>query len=87
MMKRTALYDRHKALGAKFADFHGWELPLEFSGTVKEHEAVRRTAGLFDVSHMGVIEVGGQDSIPFLGKMLPFRPETLPVDRARYSFL
>ncbi|MGA2193019.1 MAG: glycine cleavage system aminomethyltransferase GcvT, partial [Nitrospirota bacterium] len=40
-----------------------------------------------DVSHMGVIEVGGQDSIPFLGKMLPFRPETLPVDRARYSFL
>jgi len=86
-MKHTALYEKHKSLGAKFFEFGGWEMPLEYSGVVKEHEAVRTHAGLFDVGHMGAIEVGGPDSIPFLRKVLTFRPETLPVDRARYAFL
>lgn len=86
-MKRTELYERHKALGAKFIDFHGWEMPLEYSGVIKEHEAVRRAAGLFDVSHMGAVEVGGVDSIGFLKRMVTFRPETLSVDNARYAFI
>src|SRR3990172_2583451 len=86
-MKKTELYDHHRSLGAKFFEFHGWETPLEYSGVIKEHEAVRTAAGLFDVSHMGAIEVGGADSIAFLGRMLPTRPETLPVDSCRYTFL
>jgi aminomethyltransferase len=86
-MKRSELYEKHKALGAKFIDFHGWETPLEYSGVIKEHEAVRSAAGLFDVSHMGTLEVGGADSIKFLRRTVTFRPETLPVDNARYAFL
>src|SRR3989337_713047 len=86
-MRHTALFERHKAQGAKFIEFHGWEMPLEYSGVVKEHEAVRRAAGLFDISHMGVIEVGGRDSLAFIRRALTIRPETLPVDRAVYAFL
>ncbi|MBI5191568.1 MAG: glycine cleavage system aminomethyltransferase GcvT [Nitrospirae bacterium] len=86
-MKHTALYQKHKSLGAKFTGFHGWEMPLEYSGVVHEHEAVRKAAGLFDIGHMGLIEVGGSDSAAFLRRMLTFRAETLPVDRARYGFL
>jgi aminomethyltransferase len=86
-MKHTALYDRHKSLGAKLMEFHGWEMPLEYSGVVKEHEAVRKSAGIFDIGHMGAIEIGGADSLAFMRKVLTFRPETLPVDSARYAFL
>ena len=62
-------------------------MSLEYSGVIKEHEAVRNAAGLFDVSHMGAIEVGGDDAIPFLRKVLTVRPETTEVDRAKYAFL
>ena len=86
-MKRTALFDKHTALGAKMVEFHGWEMPLEYSGIIREHEAVRTGAGLFDVSHMGVIEVGGADSARFLGRALTLRPDTIPVNFARYAFL
>jgi aminomethyltransferase len=86
-MKRTELYEKHKALGAKLIDFHGWEMPLEYSGVLHEHEAVRRAAGLFDVSHMGTVEVGGADSIKYLRRMVTLRPEALPVDNARYAFM
>src|SRR5512141_2385486 len=86
-MRHTELFEKHKSLGAKLVEFHGWEMPLEYSGVVSEHKAVRRAAGLFDVSHMGTIEVGGRDSQAFLMKILPFRPDTLPVDRVRYAFL
>ncbi len=86
-MRHTALFERHKALGAKLVEFHGWEMPLEYSGVVKEHEAVRTAAGLFDVSHMGVIEVGGADSVRFLSRVLTLRPDAIPVNYARYAFL
>jgi len=86
-MKRTWLYDRHKALGAKFFNFYGWEMPLEYSGVVSEHEAVRFAAGVFDVSHMGVIEVGGEQSEEFLGKALSILPEKIAVDTARYALM
>ncbi|HEY3348036.1 MAG TPA: hypothetical protein VGK71_10505, partial [Nitrospirota bacterium] len=86
-MRHTPLFEKQRALGAKFTDFHGWEMPLEYSGTIGEHEAVRRSAGLFDVSNMGIIEVGGADSAGFLASMLPFKPDSLPVSSLRYSFL
>jgi len=69
-MKKTPLYDDHAKLGGKLIDFGGWALPVEYQGIIEEHLAVRSTAGLFDVSHMGEIRVEGADAETFLQKML-----------------
>lgn len=69
-LKRTPLYDVYSRYGGKTIDFGGWELPVQFSGIKKEHQAVRTRAGLFDVSHMGEIEVKGSDSFSFLQKIM-----------------
>jgi aminomethyltransferase len=69
-LKRTPLFEVYKEYGGKTIDFGGWELPVQFSSIKEEHEAVRTKAGLFDVSHMGEIEVKGPDSLKFLQKML-----------------
>ncbi|QHZ49801.1 glycine cleavage system aminomethyltransferase GcvT [Paenibacillus larvae] len=66
MLKRTPLYPVYEQYGAKPIDFGGWELPVQFSGIQREHEAVRSHAGLFDVSHMGEVFVSGPDSLSFL---------------------
>lgn len=63
---KTALYDRHCALGAKMVDFCGWEMPVQYKGIISEHHAVRERAGIFDVSHMGRILVSGPQSEQFL---------------------
>jgi glycine cleavage system T protein (aminomethyltransferase) len=65
-MKRTPLYEIHKKLGAKMVEFGGWEMPVSYTGILKEHQAVRQKAGLFDVSHMGEIRVDGPGALPFL---------------------
>lgn len=65
-MKRTPFNDIHKALGAKMVDFAGFEMPVQYSGIIEEHLAVRKAVGLFDVSHMGEFEVRGRDALPFL---------------------
>ncbi|MBT2574452.1 glycine cleavage system aminomethyltransferase GcvT [Bacillus sp. ISL-51] len=70
MLKRTPLYEVYKEYGGKTIDFGGWELPVQFSSIKEEHEAVRTKAGLFDVSHMGEVEVSGKGSLPFLQKMM-----------------
>ncbi len=67
-LRRTALYANHKALGARLVDFHGWELPIQYESILKEHQAVRTRAGLFDVSHMGQITVEGPQALAFLQK-------------------
>ncbi len=59
-MNRTVLYEIHKNLNAQFVKFAGWEMPLSYSGVIEEHKAVRTAAGLFDVSHMGRVQVDGQ---------------------------
>src|SRR3954468_2216244 len=59
-LKRTPLYDEHKKLGARLVPFAGWEMPVQYRGIVDEHRAVRTAAGLFDVSHMGEIELRGE---------------------------
>lgn len=69
-LKRTPLFDVYKEFGGKTIDFGGWELPVQFSSIKEEHEAVRNRAGLFDVSHMGEIEVKGSDSLNYLQKMM-----------------
>ena len=58
-LKRSPLHERHVALGAKFAEFGGWEMPLEYAGVLKEHAAVRDAVGIFDVSHLGKVSVRG----------------------------
>ncbi len=65
-MNKTPLYEMHKQLGAKMVDFGGWEMPVSYSGILKEHQAVRTQAGLFDVSHMGEIWVEGPDAEKYL---------------------
>lgn len=69
-MKKTSLFQEHMALRGKMVDFNGWELPVQYSGIIAEHEAVRTHAGIFDVSHMGEILVIGETATEFLQKML-----------------
>lgn len=59
MAKRTPLHDKHVELGARMVEFAGWEMPVQYSGLIEEHRAVRKAAGIFDVSHMGEIEIAG----------------------------
>lgn len=70
MTKRTALFDQHVAAGGKIVDFAGWSLPINYGSQIAEHKAVRSAAGVFDVSHMTVIDVTGSESIDFLRKLL-----------------
>jgi glycine hydroxymethyltransferase len=65
-LKRTILFETHKAMGGKLVPFAGWEMPVWYTGVSEEHAAVRQAAGLFDVSHMGAIEVSGPHAISFL---------------------
>src|SRR6266849_8755379 len=62
-LKKTPLHARHRALGARMVEFGGWDMPVEYSGINDEHIAVRTRAGLFDVSHMGEIEIAGADAL------------------------
>lgn len=70
MLKRTALLEEHIKLNGKIIDFAGWELPVEYSGILPEHHAVRKTAGLFDVSHMGEVDVLGKDAAKFVQNLV-----------------
>lgn len=64
-MKKTPLYDAHVELGAKMIDFGGWMMPVQYSGIISEHNSVRESAGIFDVSHMGEIYISGDDAARF----------------------
>lgn len=68
-MKRTALYDTHIALGARMVEFGGWAMPVQYSGILDEHNAVRTAAGIFDIDHMGQVEVQGPDALAYLQHM------------------
>ena len=83
---RTALYASHRAAGARFFEFAGWEMPLQYAGIVEEHLAVRRAVGLFDVSHMGKIFIEGPTAHAFLDRL---SANDIPAisGRARYTQL
>ena len=70
MGNKTPLYDCHVAAGAKIVDFGGWDMPLHYGSQLEEHHLVRSAAGMFDVSHMTVVDVEGADAGPFLQKLL-----------------
>ncbi|WP_075618070.1 glycine cleavage system aminomethyltransferase GcvT [Paenisporosarcina indica] len=84
-LKRTPLFDSYKTYGGKTIDFGGWELPVQFSSIKEEHEAVRTKAGMFDVSHMGEIIVRGEDSLPYLQKLLTNDVSKLQDGQAQYN--
>lgn len=84
-LKRTPLFEVYQNYGGKTVDFGGWELPVQFSSIKEEHEAVRTKAGLFDVSHMGEIEVKGPNSLPYLQKMMTNDLSKLKISGAQYT--
>ena len=86
-LKKTPLNAVEKELGGKMVDFGGWELPVQFSGILEEHEAVRTRAGIFDVSHMVEITVRGPGSVEFLQKMTCNDVAKLEDGRAQYNGL
>ncbi|MGB8646807.1 MAG: glycine cleavage system aminomethyltransferase GcvT [Anaerolineae bacterium] len=86
-LKRTPLFETHKALGARMVEFGGWEMPVQYSGILEEHRAVRTAAGLFDIDHMGQIKVRGTDALPFLSRLLTADLASLEVNHARYAIL
>ena len=85
--KRTALYDEHRKLGASFTDFGGWQMPLKYSSELAEHHAVRNSAGLFDLSHMGEVWVTGPDAAAFLDYALVGKISAMAVGKAKYSLI
>jgi aminomethyltransferase len=86
-LRRTPLYDRHVAAGARLVPFAGWEMPVQYAGIREEHVAVRRTCGVFDVSHMGEIETSGPDAQALLQRLLSNDVERIAVGGAQYSVL
>ncbi len=85
--KRTPLYPVHRRLGAKMVEFAGWEMPVQYRGVIEEHLAVRSRAGLFDVSHMGEVEVRGPHAMDLCQRVTPNDISRMKVGQAQYNLL
>ena len=83
----SPLLGRHEALGASFTDFAGWQMPLKYSSELAEHHAVRKAVGLFDLSHMGEIDITGPDAAALLDYALVGELSKVAVGKAKYSLL
>src|SRR6478736_4175395 len=87
-LTRSPLHDRHAELGAKFAEFGGWEMPLEYpTGVLKEHRAVREGVGVFDVSHLGKIVVRGDGAVEYLNTCLSNDLGRIGPGQAQYTLV
>lgn len=84
-LKRVSLYNIHKELGAKLVEFAGWEMPLEYEGINKEHEKVRKSAGIFDVSHMGEVQIKGAESEKFIQNLVTNDISALKINDIIYT--
>ncbi len=87
VLKRTPLYNVHRASGARMVDFGGWEMPVQYSGIIDEHRAVRTAVGIFDVSHMGEIEIRGPEALRLVEFATTNRAARLKDGQAQYSGL
>ena len=85
LLRRTGLFATHKDLSAKMVDFGGWEMPVEYAGLLAEHNAVRTAVGVFDVSHMGCIQLRGPGSLDAVQRLLMNDASRLQVGQAHYS--
>jgi aminomethyltransferase len=86
-LQRTPLHDRHAALGARLVPFAGWEMPVQYEGVIPEHRAVRTDCGVFDVSHMGELEVEGPRAFDLLQSLLSNDLARLQPGEAQYTLL
>ncbi|HCT15220.1 glycine cleavage system aminomethyltransferase GcvT [Corynebacterium nuruki] len=87
MSKETALHAVHEALGARFTDFGGWDMPLKYGKELEEHRAVREAVGVFDLSHMGEVRVTGPDAAAYLDHALISRISAVKIGKAKYSMI
>lgn len=85
MKERTPLYDAHLRHHAKIVDFHGFLMPLHYGSQIEEHQAVRQGVGLFDVSHMGIVDIRGERALEFIRKLLANDIQKIAAGRAMYS--
>ena len=83
-LKHTALHAQHEELGANFTDFGGWDMPLKYGSELAEHKAVRSTAGLFDLSHMGEVYLTGPEAGKALNTALAGNLNVMKVGKAEY---
>src|SRR3954465_10545537 len=86
-LRATPLNSVHRALGARMVDFGGWDMPVQYSGIVDEHNAVRTAVGLFDVSHMGEIEIRGPEALKLVDHVSTNAASRLAIGQAHYSGL
>src|ERR1700761_5755979 len=86
-LKKTALFDTHCSLKAKLVDFGGWHMPIQYSGILQEHHAVRTAVGVFDVSHMGEIEIRGREAAKQVDYVSTNNAAKMKVGQAHYSAL
>mgnify|MGYP000088086135 FL=1 len=86
-MQRTPLYDEHVRAGGRIVEFAGWEMPVQYTGILQEHKAVREACGVFDISHMGEFFVKGPDATAWLDTLLTNNVSQLPVGQAQYSLM
>ena len=84
-LKRTPLFENHRALSARIVPFAGWEMPVQYAGIVEEHRAVRERAGLFDVSHMGELRLRGPGAEALVDSLVSNDVARLPVGKALYT--
>jgi aminomethyltransferase len=84
-LKRTPLFEQHRQLGARLVEFGGWKMPVQYSGILEEHAAVRQRAGLFDVSHMGEFRVEGAGALDLLQSWVPNNVARLAINQALYT--
>ena len=86
-LRRTPLYEQHRALGARMVPFAGWEMPVQYASILEEHRTVRSSVGVFDLSHMGELFVSGADALRFVAEAVITDPSTLTIGQAQYSML
>src|SRR5271169_1886331 len=86
-LRTTPLHSLHRGLGAKMVDFGGWDMPVQYSGIIEEHNAVRNAVGVFDVSHMGEIEIRGKEATQFTDFVTTNHAAKLKLGQAHYSGL
>lgn len=85
MGKRTPFYDLHVKAQAKIVDFAGWDMPLHYGSQIQEHHQVRQHAGMFDVSHMGVVDLHGSDTVAYLRRLVANNVDRLVDGKALYT--
>ena len=88
MLKKTPLYDQHKSLGAKMVEFAGWEMPVSYpAGIIAEHNAVRNSVGIFDIGHMGLVKIEGEDALALIQKTATNDASKLALHQCQYSII